>query len=120
VEGGVGSLFMDLNDAKGALQQLEQKTASSSSSSGESLEVSYTTLDDVYYPLVTRKGKVAPSGKFKHLNILSIIPYTLHSTQWKCAQHIDRMHCVCVCYVGDWQCNSNYVRIVSITDDRVN
>eukprot|EP00953_Heterococcus_sp_UTEX-ZZ885_P033626 17474-Heterococcus_DN1.PRE.2 len=53
---------MDLNDAKGALQQLEQKSSSSSSSSGKSLEVSYTTLDDVYYPLITRKGKVAPSA----------------------------------------------------------
>jgi hypothetical protein len=92
VEGSVGSLFMDLNDAKGALQQLEQKTASCSSSSGEPLEVSYTTLDDVYYPLVTRKGKVAPSGKFKHLNILSIVLYTTHWHIYMCTVEVCAAH----------------------------
>jgi hypothetical protein len=68
---------MDLNDAKGALQQLEQRTSSSSSSSGKSLEISYTTLDDVYYPLITRRGKTAPSGKFNHLNISCIYICTM-------------------------------------------
>jgi hypothetical protein len=68
MERGVGSLFLDLNDADAALQQLEQQTASSGSR-GQALEVSATSLDDVYYPLIAQKGKVAPSGMFNHLNI---------------------------------------------------
>jgi hypothetical protein len=69
VDGGVGSLYMGADDAQTALQQLEQPTVSSGSSSGGSLRVSATTLDDVYYPLIAQKGKTAPSGQFNYLNI---------------------------------------------------
>jgi hypothetical protein len=55
---------MDADAAETALQQLELETSSrsSSSSSGESLRVSLTSLDDVYYPLIAQKGKTAPIG----------------------------------------------------------
>jgi hypothetical protein len=70
---------MGADDAQTALQQLEQQTASSGSSSGGSLRVSATTLDDVYYPLIAQKGKTAPSGEFNYLNIRLIFRTLINS-----------------------------------------
>eukprot|EP00953_Heterococcus_sp_UTEX-ZZ885_P002578 1904-Heterococcus_DN1.PRE.6 len=86
---------MGADDAQAALQQLEQQSASSGSSSGGSLRVSATTLDDVYYPLIAQKGKTAPSAaRVEHiaqtqhsecLLLLEFIPHPLNLTVHACA-----------------------------------
>ena len=59
------------------LVQFAQQPSSTSSSSKFLLLPSYTTLDDVYYSLITQKGKTAPIGKYNSLNIPSIIEYSI-------------------------------------------